>query len=672
VDVDRGGLFARVSDLASGGRFQVHTPTSAAGVRGTEFGVTYDPQTNETSVAVVEGSVVILPREVAEEILERESGADPELARRVVDQLYESSTVIEADEMIVIGPEQEDALRSAADAIFAAVRELAQESPEQAEARLSQIGEQLQVDVAAAFQPRRLPPTERRRLLELPGSNPPAEQEEDEPEPAPDSESSDRRTAPPPSSDTTETVESTTVSSAGRADREAAAYRVNRNVAAMYYPWFGNPEFDGDWNEWDREGRRPPAEWASEYEPLLGLYSSRDPEVLEQHMQWVRRAGIGTLIVPWFGPDSNDDTVRLVMQAAERYDIHVAVRIEGDVSEDPALLPPAITFLMREFAPRRNYARIRSSSPSNPAPTDRPLVLLFAPDSKHARWASAMQSIRSQADYPFVVASGFDIRAVTEGGMDGIALGPIASPTEGNYTGMRLLPRNAIFMPSITPGFVSISNLKNRRSRLGGQHMEQQLEWGLNAGATPRMIVVTSFNRWSDGSQIEPVVQGTGASQDYGSLGSFGYLDATREITERFAGWEPPRRIRLRIEIENSSDWAQLILDRVDWGSARIIQDAGPGTETFFDWDENILQMNQPIALAQKGNETDVIIELDVRATNSFELGIVKGNLGETDVDVILLPSPGGPERAQRIGEFGLGEPQTKGDLQEWFTVQVR
>lgn len=78
---------------------------------------------------------------------------------------------------------------------------------------------------------------------------------------------------------------------------------------AFYYPWYGNPKFDEKylhWNHpflphWDKkeakkwpEGKHePPEDVGASFYPLLGAYSSKDPDVVDKHMQMMRYARIG-------------------------------------------------------------------------------------------------------------------------------------------------------------------------------------------------------------------------------------------------------------------------------------------------------------------------------------------------------------------------------------------
>lgn len=83
----------------------------------------------------------------------------------------------------------------------------------------------------------------------------------------------------------------------------------NYYVHAFYYIWYGNPKFDGKYIHWDHpqlphwdskvaegypQGRHsPPDDIGANFYPSLGAYSSRDPSVLEAHMQQLRSAAVG-------------------------------------------------------------------------------------------------------------------------------------------------------------------------------------------------------------------------------------------------------------------------------------------------------------------------------------------------------------------------------------------
>lgn len=85
---------------------------------------------------------------------------------------------------------------------------------------------------------------------------------------------------------------------------------VSYDVHIFYYTWYGNPQTDERYLHWDHtlvphwdpkiaasypRGRHvPPEDIGSSFYPELGPYSSRDPEVLESHMEQISTAGAGT------------------------------------------------------------------------------------------------------------------------------------------------------------------------------------------------------------------------------------------------------------------------------------------------------------------------------------------------------------------------------------------
>lgn len=83
----------------------------------------------------------------------------------------------------------------------------------------------------------------------------------------------------------------------------------NYYLHAFYYTWYGNPKFDGRYIHWDhvqlphwdfkvaqgypQKRHVPPNDLGSNFYPSLGAYSSKDPSVMEAHMQQLRTAAIG-------------------------------------------------------------------------------------------------------------------------------------------------------------------------------------------------------------------------------------------------------------------------------------------------------------------------------------------------------------------------------------------
>jgi len=91
-------------------------------------------------------------------------------------------------------------------------------------------------------------------------------------------------------------------------------------VLAYYYIWF-------DTRSWERA--------KTDY-PLLGRYSSSNIEVMRQHVQWAKEAGIKGFIVSWKSTDRLNQRLEQLIQVAEEEDFKLAIIYQGlDFYRDP-------------------------------------------------------------------------------------------------------------------------------------------------------------------------------------------------------------------------------------------------------------------------------------------------------------------------------------------------
>ncbi|MAS96684.1 MAG: hypothetical protein CMO55_26130 [Verrucomicrobiales bacterium] len=90
-------------------------------------------------------------------------------------------------------------------------------------------------------------------------------------------------------------------------------------VAAHYMPWYASRPVEGAWGwHWTMDHFDPDVvDWqakraaASKEYPLIGLYDSSDPAVLECHVQLMKLAGIEGVIVDWYGTKDHIDYERI-------------------------------------------------------------------------------------------------------------------------------------------------------------------------------------------------------------------------------------------------------------------------------------------------------------------------------------------------------------------------
>ena len=75
-------------------------------------------------------------------------------------------------------------------------------------------------------------------------------------------------------------------------------------AGAYYYPWYAAPAQSEErgWMRQALRGRLTPRQL-----PALGVYSSRDPQVIGAHIEQSRRAGLDFWAVSWWGPGKRED-----------------------------------------------------------------------------------------------------------------------------------------------------------------------------------------------------------------------------------------------------------------------------------------------------------------------------------------------------------------------------
>lgn len=288
-------------------------------------------------------------------------------------------------------------------------------------------------------------------------------------------------------------------------------------VGVFFYPWYGNPVHDGEYNHWSQNGLAPPLAIASSFYPSRGLYSSRDPRVLDAQMREIREAGVDQVITSWWGWGSPED-LRLpdVLRAARPYGISVAVHVEPYEGRTPTSVAADAEHL-RTLGVTDLYVY---GAQDVPAPEWAPL----AP----AR-AAGMRLWAQTALVGFAAAAGFTgvytYDTVVYGGQRFARL-----CEQARRKGLHCAP-------SVGPGYdariaVGDSRVKPRR---GGRTYDAM--WKAALAARADVVTITSYNEWHEGSQIEPARSARDGYFDYdGAWGRSGKA-AERAYLDRTAHW---------------------------------------------------------------------------------------------------------------------------------------
>ncbi|VDN50349.1 unnamed protein product, partial [Dracunculus medinensis] len=350
------------------------------------------------------------------------------------------------------------------------------------------------------------------------------------------------------------------------------------SVHIFYYPWYGNPEFDKKffhWNHaylphWDKVIAKkfiqgihvPPEDIGSNFYPLLGPYSSRDPSVIEQHMKWISSANINVLVVSWYPQHLADvrghpwdDIIPILLDMANKYSLKITFHMEPYKNRTATNLRRDIEYLLDFYGTHAAFYRyFRKNADGSLAV----LPLFYFYDSyliELTEWLKVTAkdgelSVRgTNYDILFIglVVKSEDRYWLSDAGFDGMYTyfateGFTFGSTATNWPSLNVFCRkkNLIFIPSVGPGYddrrVRPWNSQNTRSRLNGHYYSKMFKMAYNSGAD--IISITSFNEWHEGTQIEPAIPFTDSNAEFTynvyNRGPYQYLQLTANLVKQF------------------------------------------------------------------------------------------------------------------------------------------
>ena len=427
-------------------------------------------------------------------------------------------------------------------------------------------------------------------------------------------------------------------------------------VAAFYYPWYGNPKIDGEWIHWDQNKHQPPQDIGSDYFPALGAYSSKDPAVVAQHMAWLRQAGIGVIIISWWGQGTNEDSaVPLLLQMAEHYGIKVAFHIEPYGRRTASGLVSDIKYLYQQYG--NSPAFFRSIAITHYSPNKQSKGMFFVwciefigecgkQPAQADYWQKAMDEIHALPDSALVIADTLQSSWIDGGHFDGLYnYVTLHLDQDGGFAWARSLPPDSLYIPSVIPG--------NSAQRVGypadtlvprndGTTFNDQWTVALGTGVQPDMVTITSFNEWHEGSFIEPpavgATDGNGYTYaDFGKLPPDGYLTLSHQWIQKYLSATWPATYRARIQITTTSDWTTVnVVSGGAWMRPERISASDSATSAGMEAGDR-LALLQPLADANSGKSVEMtwdVLITGLDPSGNLILEIDRGNLGSTQVTI--------------------------------------
>ncbi len=277
----------------------------------------------------------------------------------------------------------------------------------------------------------------------------------------------------------------------------APPVRTTPEVAIFFYPWYGRPDRDGEWRHWEGNGHMPPADFAANFAPARGLYSSSDPNVLSSQMAEISAAGVDLVVTSWWGRGSFEDRgLEAVLAAAASRGVRVAVHIEPYVGRTVATIEQDVGYL-RSLGVRDFWLYSIQGLPA----TD-----LAAARSRMA----ADIRLMGNGTNPTAYRSGAFASFAQAAGLDGIYTYDAVRYTPSDFATICASARqaNLLCSPSPSPGYVA-NRTKSGDAQLvardGGARYDATWTGAIDARAD--IVSITSYNEWHEGTQLEAAVQ---------------------------------------------------------------------------------------------------------------------------------------------------------------------
>jgi hypothetical protein len=316
-----------------------------------------------------------------------------------------------------------------------------------------------------------------------------------------------------------------------------------KQVLAYYYGWYGNPDVSHRWVHWKNVDPAKHHIDESTHFPALGAYDSHDPKVVEQHCREAREAGLTGFIVSWWREgDFHDEGMPLMLDAAQKHGLKVTIYYEtvpprGNPTVEGAV--DDIAYIMGKYASHPAWLKVNGKA----------VIFIYGRavnELKLPGWKKVIEAF--PAKYPGgAVFLGDRISPESAQVFDGIHTYNPTGLTKGKTAGeirawakttfpewIKTAGPNRIACVTIIPGYDDSCQPSRKPPRPITERSHgdtYRAMWEEAIAANPDWVLITSWNEWHEGSEIEPSV-------DDGDLA----LKITKEYAPKFRALPPRAR----------------------------------------------------------------------------------------------------------------------------------
>ncbi len=283
---------------------------------------------------------------------------------------------------------------------------------------------------------------------------------------------------------------------------------VPKMVLTFYYGWYRHDT----WRSVD-EAKKTIAN-VTHY-PLLGPYSSQDPRVIEQHCKWAKGAGIDGFIVSWWRQnDYNDKTLAMVLDAAKAHGLKVTAYFETVPDGKRERAVEDVLYLLERYGRHEAWLKVNG----------KPVLFVYSRAIGQIGldgwlWVISEVNRRYEGGAIFI---GDQISRMAARVFDGIhTYNPTGQTAGKSAEAIRAWARETfkqwvdlagdgrIACVTIIPGYDDSKLDRPKPRPITERHdgMTYRIMWEEALSANPDWVIITSWNEWFEGSEIEPSVE---------------------------------------------------------------------------------------------------------------------------------------------------------------------
>lgn len=294
---------------------------------------------------------------------------------------------------------------------------------------------------------------------------------------------------------------------------------VPKQVLAFYYGWYGNPDVSKRWYHWKNvDAARKHIDESTHY-PTLGPYDSHDPKIVDTHCRQAKAIGLTGFIVSWWTKgDFHDQGIPLMLDTARKYGLTVSVYYETAPPRAHPSVKGAVddlTYIVDRYGKHPAWLKVQG----------KPVIFVYGRavhELKLDGWASVISQfdavrprgavligdeISAEAARVFHGIHTYNPTGLTKGK----SLEEIRSWAKTTFPEwVRTAGPNRISCVTIIPGYDDSVQPSRKPPRPITERYDgktYRVMWEEAIAANPDWVVITSWNEWHEGSEIEPSVE---------------------------------------------------------------------------------------------------------------------------------------------------------------------